>query len=98
MLSVCLIFLYLLVSTYIAGFLILSAVGHVFGKPEGGYWLTARPDGCVMAGLVFMTVYAQFFSLFYKVGLLANALFLIICIPAGAVFRRPVSCAKHTMD
>ncbi len=91
MLSVCLIFLYLLVSTYIAGFLILSAVGHVFGKPEGGYWLTARPDGCVMAGLVFVTVYAQFFSLFYKVGLLANVLFLIACIVAGAVFRRELA-------
>ena len=37
MLSVCLIFLYLLVSTYIAGFLILSVVGHVFGKPQGEY-------------------------------------------------------------
>ncbi len=91
MLSVCLIFLYLLVSTYIAGFLILSVVGHVFGKPEGGYRLTARPDGCVMAGLVFVTVYAQFFSLFYRVGLLANVLFLIVCIAAGAVFRRELA-------
>ncbi len=91
MLSVCLIFLYLLVSTYIAGFLILSVVGHVFGKPQGGYGLTVRSDSCIMAGLVFVTVYAQFFSLFYKVGLLANVLFLIACIAAGAVFRRELA-------
>ena len=36
-------------------------------------------DTYVVCGLVLMTVYAQFFSLFYKVGLAANLLLCIVC-------------------
>lgn len=112
MLSVCLIFLYILLSAYIIGFLVLTVMGRVFGGPERrsgqetkepGILCNAaigadaedialchaeRPDGCVMAGLVAVTVYAQFFSLFYKVGLLANALLLGVCVAAAVMFRR----------
>lgn len=36
-------------------------------------------DSILMTGLVVATVYAQFFSLFYKVGLWANVLLLAVC-------------------
>lgn len=85
MLSVCLIFLYILLSAYIIGFLALTAVGHVFGN---GGCRGIGPDGYVMAGLVTLTVYAQFFSLFYKVGLLANLLLAAVCLAAAVIFRQ----------
>lgn len=84
MLSVCLVFLYMLLSAYIVGFLVLAAVGRAFGR-EGCRKI--KPAGYVMAGLVTVTVYAQFFSLFYKVGLLANLLLVIVCVTTAAVFR-----------
>lgn len=85
MLSVCLVFLYMLLSAYIAGFLVLTLIGRVFGR-EGCRKI--KPDGYVMAGLVTVTVYAQFFSLFYKVGLLANLLLVSVCAITAAVFRQ----------
>lgn len=84
MLSVCLVFLYMLLSAYIVGFLVLEAVGRAFGR-EGCRKI--KPVGYVMAGLVTVTVYAQFFSLFYKVGLLANLLLVFVCMTTAAVFR-----------
>ncbi len=84
MLSVCLVFLYMLLSAYIIGFLVLAAIGRVFGR-EGCRRIKAA--GYVMAGLVTLTVYAQFFSLFYKVGLAANLLLVFVCMITAAAFR-----------
>lgn len=39
-----------------------------------------RPDAYVMCGLVCVTVYAQFFSLFAGVGFWANVLLCVVCI------------------
>lgn len=36
--------------------------------------------GSIISGIVITTVYAQFFSLFYKVGLIANIILIISCI------------------
>lgn len=84
MLSVCLIFLYILGSSYLAGFLVLLGIRHILGKKEKRvFW----PDSYVMAGLIVWNVYAQLFSLFYKVGLLANLIVLGICILTAAAFR-----------
>ena len=82
MLSVCLVFLYVLLSAYLIGFFVLSVIRHIYG----GFCVKA--DGCIMAGLVTVTVYAQFFSLFYKVGLAANLLLTAACVVIAAVFRR----------
>ncbi len=122
MLSVSLVFLYILLSAYIIGFLVLSVIGRIFGKegrknagwaertngtegfipagggPGGGLrletasrlltpYFKAGVCGYVMAGLITVTVYAQVFSLFYKVGLLANVILAAVCIVAAAVFR-----------
>ena len=81
MLSVCLIFLYVLLSAYVIGFLTVSGIRHIYGDCRIG------ADGYVMAGLVTVTVYAQFFSLFGKVGLAANLLLAAVCIITVLVFR-----------
>lgn len=81
MLSVCLIFLYVLLSAYLIGFLLLSGIRYVYGSCR------MRADGYVMAGLVTVTVYAQFFSLFYKVGLVANLLLAAVCAITVVMFR-----------
>ncbi len=81
MLSVCLIFLYVLLSAYLLGFLTLQGIRHIFGNCK------VRADGYIMAGLTAATVYAQIFSLFYKVGLTANLLLAAICATTAFVFR-----------
>ena len=102
MLSVCLIFLYVLLSAYLIGFLVLSGIGHLCGKvshvPVSGMGVRrtdgpkvachiTKVDSYLMAGLVAVTVYAQFFSLFYKVGLMANVLLLFICVITAIFFH-----------
>ncbi len=82
MLSVCLIFLYALLSAYVIGFLAVSGIRHVYGSCRIG------ADGYVMTGLVTVTVYAQFFSLFGKVGLAANLLLAAVCAVTALIFRR----------
>lgn len=96
MLSVCLIFLYIIGSSYLTGFLVLQGIGHIFGKRESRGF---RPDSYVMAGLVALTVFAQLFSLFYKVGLSAILLLTGICIFTAIVFRRELGKElKRQMD
>lgn len=82
MLSVCLIFLYVLLSAYLTGFLTLQGIRHIYGSCRIG------ADGYIMAGLTAVTVYAQFFSLFYKVGLAANLLLAAVCAATAFAFRR----------
>lgn len=74
MLSVILIWCYMLITAFLVGYGTL----HV---------LTSRipyriryMDSYLFCGLVCVTVYAQFFSLFYKVGLLANLILCAVCI------------------
>jgi hypothetical protein len=93
MLSVCLIFLYVFLTAYLTGFLVLKGIGRFctgrngMEEPEA-FWHTLKtPDYC-MAGLVALTVYAQFFSLFYKVGLAANLFLLLLCVITSAIFRK----------
>lgn len=95
MLSVGLIFIYILFTAYLTGYLSISGIRHICAG--GGDVGKAEPlpvnigtDGYVMTGLAVITVYAQLFSLFYKVGLLANLLLLVICGVTLAVFRRQI--------
>ena len=88
--------MYILGSSYLTGFVVLSGMGHIFGKEEGRVF---RPDSYVMAGLVALTVYAQLFSLFHKVGLSANLLLAGICILSAIIFRRKLwGELKRQMD
>ena len=45
-------------------------------------------DVTILSGMVFLTVYAQFFSLFAKVGLLSNLILLLFCIIIGVIYRK----------
>ncbi len=82
MLSVCLVFLYVWLCAYLVGFAVLSGIRYVYGS------FMVKADGYVMAGLVTVTVYAQFFSLFHKVGLVANLLLAAVCAVIAVVLRR----------
>ena len=79
MLSVCLVFLYVWLCAYLVGFAVLSGIRYVYGS------FMVKADGYVMAGLVTVTVYAQFFSLFHKVGLVANLLLAAVCAVIAVV-------------
>lgn len=86
MLSVCLIFLYILLSAYLVGFSVLKCIAYFYSeKNQEAVW---RADSYVMAGLVALTVYAQFFSLFYKVGMSANLLLVAFCLFVIVIFRK----------
>lgn len=78
MLSVCLIFIYVIITTYLTGFLAWKGIGKLCGREVSERVMKA--DGYIMAGLVVVTVYAQIFSLFYKVGLAANLILVTGCL------------------
>ena len=52
-----------------------------------------RPHLIMVLGLCFLTVYAQFFSLFYKVGFVANLILLIVCALLLLFMRKPLICS-----
>ena len=68
--------LYISLIGFPIGFFILSAVGDRFHYQ----FKSMRPY--LWAGIVFHTVYAQFFSLFMKVGLWANVILMILSLAA----------------
>ena len=86
MVSVILIWIYMLFTCYVPGF---TALGLLSGKERQ----IRSESGCLYAGIVIVTVYAQFFSLFHKVGLAANLLLLLLC--AACLFVRGRQMAEH---
>lgn len=91
MLSVILIWCYMLMTAFLAGYGVLSL-------------LTSRipyriryTDSYLLCGLVCVTVYAQFFSLFYKVGLLANLILCAACIVILWCGRRTFGSMLQTL-
>ena len=75
MLSVIIIWIYMFLSTFLIGHGILCVLARYIP------YRIRHLDSCLMCGLVVVTVYAQFFSLFGRVGLAAN---LVLCA-AGIV-------------
>ncbi len=73
--------LYLFVTSFVVGFCALR-----FCVRKTGYQFRSM-NACVLAGIVLFTVYAQIFSLFHGVGLLANVILCITTIVL-AVFNR----------
>lgn len=86
MVSVILIWIYMLFTCYVPGF---TALGLLSGKERQ----IRSESGCLYAGIVIVTVYAQFFSFFHKVGLAANLLLLLLC--AACLFVRGRQMAEH---
>lgn len=82
MVSVILIWIYMAVTTYLVGF------GFWFGLPGIRKYTVKKEDSIVFAGIVLVTVYAQIFSLFSKVGLMANLLLAVVCIIIAIGLKR----------
>lgn len=74
MVSVLLIWLYVTITCYVIGFAVLSVIC------DRQAYRIKKESSYLFAGLTAVTVYAQFFSVFYKVGLWANVILLMICI------------------
>ncbi|MCI6715030.1 MAG: hypothetical protein MR523_08820 [Lachnospiraceae bacterium] len=73
MLSVILIWCYMLMTTFFVGYGILRIITHRIP------YQIRHMDSYLFCGLVGVTVYAQFFSLVCKVGLLANLILCTVC-------------------
>ena len=90
MLSIIFIWIYMLITGYTLGF---SALRLICGK---GFSAVKRESSFLYAGIVAVTVYSQFFSIFYRVGLLANAVLLLAC--AGCILALRRELAGHLRE
>lgn len=82
MLTIALNWIYILFTIFCMGFAFTVFVEKVL------HYRFKRMDSVLMAGLVIATVYAQIFSLFYRVSLAANVCMLVCCFVSIAVFRK----------
>lgn len=74
--------LWIAVSAFIFGTAGLGALKRINGYDS------KEPDQIMIFGICLLTVYAQFFSLFYKVGLAANVGLIILNILLGGIFYK----------
>ena len=75
MLAVLLNWIYVLVTVFVVGHFLLTR-----GATLVGYQKSVSEISCIIFGISVLTAYAGYFSIFYRVGLLANILLLIACI------------------
>lgn len=92
MLSVIFIWLYMGITTFIIGYGVLRVITrHIpYYTHNCVHDCTGciTADACFMCGLVCVTVYAQFFSLFAGVGFAANVVLCVFCMLTVAVDRK----------
>ena len=93
MLTVILIWLYVILTTYLIGYGFLTSLVNMPGmhlkkhtKGIKKYDFRFR-ESYLITGVVLVTVYAQFFSLFSGVGLGANIGLVAVCILVGVYYR-----------
>lgn len=91
MLSVILIWCYMLITTFLVGYGVL----HVLAGRMS--YRIRHMDSYLLCGLVCVTVYAQFFSLLYKVGLLANLILCAVCLVIVFCYRRTLGDKLKTL-
>ncbi|MDE6983531.1 MAG: hypothetical protein K2O99_03210, partial [Lachnospiraceae bacterium] len=85
MISVFLSWLYIAATAFLAGYGLCALVHKTLNYP-------IRDIGCIVAvGLMTVTVYAQIFSLFYKVGAAANAVLVVVCAVTAVLERRRIT-------
>ncbi|MCI6977920.1 MAG: hypothetical protein MR930_04720 [Lachnospiraceae bacterium] len=75
MISVLINWSYVFITTYIIGYFTLSRA-YRFYKHERHIGIMSS----VMAGVAITTAYAGFFSIFYKVGIVANIVMILFCV------------------
>lgn len=84
MLSCLLIWLYMLFTCYVTGF---ACIRVISGKEA---FQLRKGTSYLYAGIGAVTVYAQLFSIFWKVGLIANMILLFICVLCVLVYRKDI--------
>lgn len=84
MLYILLNWLYIFITTLITGFGILFLLRKAFG------YSPRNIHTCVMTGLVALTAYAQWFSLFYRVNIEANLILILVDIVIFFMLRKPL--------
>ncbi len=93
MLSVVLIWIYVIATTYLTGFALLKFITSLdcmhSQKAKGTYkkYNAHFRASYVIAGLVVNTIYAEIYSLFEGVGLVANVLMVAFCIVIAIYYR-----------
>ena len=93
MLSVVLIWIYVIATTYLTGFALLKFITSLdcmhSQKSKGAYrkYNAHFRTSYIIAGLVVNTVYAEIYSLFEGVGLVANFLMVTFCIVIAIYYR-----------
>ena len=84
MLFILLNWLYIFITTFLTGFGILYLVEKKFG------YRVKHIHSYLVAGLVFATTYAQWFSCFYRVNWEANGIFLLISLVIFILCRKTI--------
>lgn len=103
MLAVTLIWIYVLVTSYLLGFCFLSSLsGRNYMKHQKTGKLPKQYDirymeSYVVAGIVIATVYAQVFSLFGGVGLGANIILALTCVVIAVYYRYELQTEFYEM-
>lgn len=82
MLTIILNWIYILFTVFCMGFVFFGFVEKVL------HYSVKHMDAVLTAGLVIATVYAQTFSLFYRVNAEANAVMLFFCLAACIAMRK----------
>lgn len=82
MLFILLNWFYIFITTLITGYGILYALRKAFG------WSPRHIHACIMTGLVALTAYAQWFSLFYRVNLEANLILIGVDVLIVLLLRK----------
>lgn len=86
MLTVILIWLYVIITTYLMGYGFLTCITNWPGmfrrKNSRGYrnYTVRFKESYIMAGVAAVTVYAEICSLFGGVGLVANLILMVVCL------------------
>lgn len=84
MLSIFADWIYILFTTFCIGFGFFVFVEKVL------HYKVQRMDSILVAGLAIATVYAQIFSLFYRVSLEANICMLAVCFAIAIIWRKQI--------
>lgn len=94
MLQVCLSWFWIGVTAYLWGYAALHVLNSEREYEDKGL------DLSLIIGICFLTVFAEFFSLFYKVGAVANVIIIIVNIIIAVTFRNELynKCRRFLSD
>lgn len=86
MLVIFLNWIYILFTAFLCGFAFAAVIRKIFG-----YKLKNMVE-MIFYGLMTVTVYAQLFSMFGAVGILANALLIMFCVFVFICYKKEITC------